>query len=104
MSTLNITKNNFQSEVLDSTTPVLVDFWASWCGPCRMLTPVVDQIAQEHAGALKVAKVNVDDEPQLAAQFGVMSIPTLVLFRDGRPVSKSVGVKPKQAILGMLEA
>ncbi len=104
MSTLNITKNNFQSEVLDSTTPVLVDFWASWCGPCRMLTPVVDQIAQEQAGALKVAKVNVDDEPQLAAQFGVMSIPTLVLFRDGRPVSKSVGVKPKQAILGMLEA
>ncbi len=104
MSTLNITKNNFQSEVLDSTTPVLVDFWASWCGPCRMLTPVVDQIAQENAGALKVAKVNVDDEPQLAAQFGVMSIPTLVLFRDGRPVSKSVGVKPKQAILGMLEA
>ncbi len=104
MSTLNITKNNFQSEVLDSTTPVLVDFWASWCGPCRMLTPVVDQIAQEQVGALKVAKVNVDDEPQLAAQFGVMSIPTLVLFRDGRPVSKSVGVKPKQAILGMLEA
>ena len=104
MSTLNITKNNFQSEVLDSLTPVLVDFWASWCGPCRMLTPVVDQIAQEQAGALKVAKVNVDDEPQLAAQFGVMSIPTLVLFRDGRPVSKSVGVKPKQAILGMLEA
>ena len=104
MSSLNVTKNNFKSEVLDSTTPVLVDFWASWCGPCRMLTPVVDQIAQERAGAVKIAKINVDDEPQLAAQFGVMSIPTLVLFRDGQPVSKSVGVRPKQAILGMLEA
>ncbi len=104
MSSLNVTKNNFKSEVLDSTTPVLVDFWASWCGPCRMLTPVVDQIAQEKAGAVKIAKINVDEEPQLAAQFGVMSIPTLVLFRDGQPVSKSVGVRPKQAILGMLEA
>ncbi len=103
MSSLTITQNNFKSEVLDSATPVLVDFWASWCGPCRMLSPVVDQIAQEKAGAVKVAKINVDDEPQLAAQFGVMSIPTLVLFRDGRPVSKSVGVRPKQAILGMLE-
>ena len=104
MSSLNVTKSNFKSEVLDSTTPVLVDFWASWCGPCRMLTPVVDQIAQEKAGAVKIAKINVDDEPQLAAQFGVMSIPTLLLFRDGQPVSKSVGVRPKQAILGMLEA
>ncbi len=103
MSGLTITQNNFKSEVLDSTTPVLVDFWASWCGPCRMLSPVVDQIAQEQVGALKVAKINVDDEPQLAAQFGVMSIPTLMLFRGGRPVSKSVGVRPKQAILGMLE-
>ena len=103
MSDLTITQNNFKTEVLDSKTPVLVDFWASWCGPCRMLTPVVDQIAEEKEGALKVAKINVDDEPQLAAQFGVMSIPTLMLFRDGRPVSKSVGVRPKQAILGMLE-
>ena len=103
MSGLTISQNNFNTEVLDSATPVLVDFWASWCGPCRMLTPVVDQIAQEKEGALKVAKINVDDEPQLAAQFGVMSIPTLMLFRDGRPVSKSVGVRPKQAILSMLE-
>ena len=103
MSDLLITQNNFKTEVLDSKTPVLVDFWASWCGPCRMLTPVVDQIAQEKEGLLKVAKINVDDEPQLAAQFGVMSIPTLMLFRDGRPVSKSVGVRPKQFILSMLE-
>ncbi|HWR23466.1 MAG TPA: thioredoxin [Feifaniaceae bacterium] len=103
MSGLVITQDNFKKEVLESETPVLVDFWASWCGPCRMLSPLVDQIAEEKEGALKVAKINVDDEPQLAAEFGVMSIPTLMLFRDGRPVSKSVGVRPKQAILGMLE-
>lgn len=103
MSSITITQNNFKSEVLDSDTPVLVDFWASWCGPCRMLAPVVDQIAQEKEGSVKVAKINVDDEPQLAAQFGIMSIPTLILFRDGSPVSRSVGLRPKQAILDMLE-
>lgn len=104
MSAVTITKANFKTEVLDSSIPVLVDFWATWCGPCRMLAPVVEQIAEEQKGYVKVGKVNVDDEPQLAAQFGVMSIPTLVLFKDGQAVNKSVGVRPKQSILSMLEA
>lgn len=104
MSAVTVTQRNFRSEVLESNTPVLVDFWATWCGPCRMLSPVVDQVAQEHAGALKVAKINVDEEPQLAAQFGVVSIPTLLLFRGGRAVNKSVGFKPKQALLDMINS
>ena len=104
MSAITITQNNFKKEVLESSKPVLIDFWASWCGPCRMIAPIVEQIADEQAGALKVGKINVDEEPQLAAQFGVMSIPTLVLFKDGQLVGKSVGVKPKQAIMSMIGA
>ena len=104
MSAITITQNNFKKEVLESSVPVLIDFWASWCGPCRMIAPIVEQIADEQAGALKVGKINVDEEPQLAAQFGVMSIPTLVLFKDGQLVGKSIGVKPKQAIMSMIGA
>ncbi len=104
MSAITITQNNFKKEVLESSQPVLIDFWASWCGPCRMIAPIVEQIADEQAGALKVGKINVDEEPQLAAQFGVMSIPTLVLFKDGQLVGKSIGVKPKQAIMSMIGA
>lgn len=104
MSALTITKNNFKHEVLESSEPVLLDFWASWCGPCRMIAPIVEQIATEQAGTVKVGKVNVDEEPQLAAQFGVMSIPTLVVVKDGQVVGKSIGVKPKQAIMSMLGA
>ncbi len=93
MSAVTITKNNFKQEVLESSEPVLIDFWASWCGPCRMIAPIVEQIATEQAGMVKVGKVNVDEEPQLAAQFGVMSIPTLVVFKDGQVVGKSIARK-----------
>jgi len=102
MSAVTITQKNFRTEVLESKTPVLVDFWADWCVPCRMLAPVVDQVAQEQAGALKVAKVNVDEEPQIAAEFGVVSIPTLLLFKGGSAVGKSVGIKPKQAVMELI--
>lgn len=101
MSVVTITKDNFQQEVLDSQKTVLVDFWATWCGPCRMLSPVVDEIAQEN-DAVKVGKVNVDEQPELASQFGVMSFPTLMVFRDGKPVNTSVGAVPKAKILSML--
>ena len=101
MSVVTITKENFRTEVLESDKPVLVDFWAAWCGPCRMLSPVVDEIAEE-TGSVKVGKVNVDEQPALAEQFGVASIPTLILFKDGNAVETSVGVRPKAAILAML--
>lgn len=101
MSVITITKENFDQQVLQSTKPVLLDFWASWCGPCRMLSPVVDEIAQEN-DAIAVGKVNVDEQPELATQFGVMSIPTLMVFKDGKAVNTSVGVVPKAKILAML--
>ena len=101
MSVTNINKNNFQNEVLNSEKPVLLDFWAPWCGPCRMVSPIVDEIATER-GDIKVGKVNVDEERELAGQFGVMSIPTLVVIKGGRVVNKMVGARPKGQILAML--
>ena len=101
MSAININKNNFQNEVLNSEKPVLLDFWASWCGPCRMVSPIVDEIAAER-GDIKVGKVNVDEQPELAAQFGVMSIPTLVVMKGGKVVNQMVGARPKSQILAML--
>ena len=101
MSVININKNNFQNEVLDSGKPVLLDFWAPWCGPCRMVSPIVDEIAAER-GDIKFGKVNVDEQPELAGQFGVMSIPTLVVIKGGKIVHQMVGARPKAQILAML--
>lgn len=103
MSITNITQDNFESEVLHSDRPVLIDFWADWCGPCKRLSPVVDEIARE-THQVKVCKVNVDDEPDLAEQFRVMSIPTLVLIKDGKIYNTSTGVKPKETIRQMILA
>jgi thioredoxin 1 len=101
MAVVTITKDNFDAEVLQSAQPVLLDFWASWCGPCRMLSPIVDEVADERAD-VKVGKVNVDEQPELASQFGVMSIPTLLVFQNGKLVNQSVGAKPKAAVLALL--
>ncbi len=101
MSVITITKENFETEVLKSDKPVLVDFWAVWCGPCQMLSPVVDKIADENE-AVKVGKINVDEQPELAQMFGVMSIPTLISFRDGKIANKSVGVISKEEILNLI--
>ena len=102
MATTVITKDNFQSEVLDYSGTVLIDFWADWCGPCRMLSPIIAQIAEEKASALKVGKINVDEEPTLAARFGVSSIPLVVKFVGGKPVASAVGYMPKKDLERML--
>lgn len=102
MSVLTLTKNNFDQEVLNSDKTVLIDFWASWCGPCRMVSPIVDEIAEQAGDTLKVGKINVDEESDLAAKFGVQSIPTLIVMKNGKVVNTSVGAKSKQAILAML--
>ena len=101
MSVITIKKENFEAEVLNSDKPVLVDFWATWCGPCRMVSPVVDEIADERSD-VKVGKINVDEQPELAARFGIMSIPTLMVFKDGKVADQAVGVRPKNLIEAML--
>ena len=101
MSVIHIDRNNFQSEVLDSDRPVLLDFWAPWCTPCRMVGPILDEIAGERSD-IKVAKVNVDEKPELDGKFGVMSIPTLVVVKEGRIVQQAMGARPKAQILSML--
>jgi thioredoxin 1 len=98
MKPIEVTDANFKSEVLDSSTPVLVDFWAEWCGPCKMIAPVVEQLATEYAGKLKVGKVDVDSNQQTSMQFGIRSIPTLLIFKNGRVVDQIVGAVPKHAL------
>ena len=101
MEPMTITSANFDTEVLHSDKPVLLDVWASCCGPCRMLSPIVDEVAEERTD-IKVGKVNVDEQPDLAAQFGVMSIPTLLVFKDGKLVNQTVGARPKSGVLALL--
>ena len=101
MAEIILTENNFEQEVLNSEIPVLVDFWATWCGPCRMLAPTIEKIAEEQEGKIKVGKIDVDEEPELAAKYGSSSIPTLMVFKKGVVVKASVGVQPKAAIEAM---
>jgi thioredoxin 1 len=99
-----LTDNNFQSEVIDSSGPVLVDFWAPWCGPCRMIAPMIEELAGEYSGSVKIAKLNIDDSPQAANNFGVSSIPTLMIFKGGEVVDRFVGVQPKNRLQAALDA
>ena len=103
MAELNITSLNFENEVLNSDKPVLLDFYADWCGPCKMLAPVVHEIAEENAGTIKVGKINVDEQMELAMRFQVSSIPMLAVFKDGKAITKSVGYRPKSEIAAMVE-
>lgn len=103
MATIKITKHNFEEEVLKSKEPIILDFWATWCGPCRMVSPTLDEISEEMEGVAKVGKINVDEETELASKFRVMSIPTLMVVKDGKISAQAVGVKPKKDILRMLE-
>ena len=98
MATVNVTDASFQADVVNSDTPVLVDFWADWCGPCKAIGPAVEALAEQYRGQLKVAKVNIDDNPKTAQTYGVMSIPTLVLFKDGKVLDTLVGLVPKERL------
>lgn len=102
MSAIKITAENYENEVLNSDKPVLLDFWAAWCGPCKMVSPLVDEIALENAD-IKVGKINVDEQPELAAKFGVMSIPTLVVMENGKEINRSIGAMPKASILKLVK-
>lgn len=103
MAELKITRENFENEVMKSNIPVLIDFWAPWCGPCRMMGPIIEQLAEEYEGKAKVGKVNVDEEGELSQAFGVMSIPTIVLVKDGKVVKQAVGARPKAEVEEMLQ-
>lgn len=103
MAELKITRENFENEVMKSDIPVLIDFWAPWCGPCRMMGPIIEQLAEEYEGKAKVGKVNVDEEGELSQAFGVMSIPTIVLIKDGKVVKQAVGARPKAEVEAMLQ-
>lgn len=98
MATVKIDNSNFQADVLDSKEPVVVDFWAEWCGPCKMIAPALEEIATELGGRVKIAKLNVDENPELAAKFGVRSIPTLMIFKGGEVAGTKIGAAPKTAL------
>ncbi|HEX3658646.1 MAG TPA: thioredoxin [Pirellulales bacterium] len=101
---LELTDKNFQTEVLQSGEPVLVDFWAPWCGPCRMIAPMIEELAAEYSGAIKIGKINIDDSPRAAGDYGVSSIPTLMIFKAGEVVDRFVGVQPKNRLQAALDA
>ena len=103
MSVLSLNANNFDEEVMHSDKPVLIDFWASWCGPCKMMSPVIDEIAEEMGDSIKVCKINIDEEQNLAVKYNVMTIPTFIVLKDGKEVDRSVGVQSKDEIKGMLK-
>ena len=103
MAIIHLTAEDFENEIQRAEVPVLVDFWATWCGPCKMLAPVLEEIDQELGGNARICKVNVDEQPQLAAQFGIMSIPTLIFYKNGAETGKMVGVRSKQDILDALQ-
>ena len=103
MAEIVITKDNFTKEVLESDIPVLVDFWATWCGPCRMIAPFIDEIAKEYDGKIKVGKINVDEEGELAVKFGIMSIPTVMVIKDGKVVNTAVGYRSKEQLVELLK-
>jgi thioredoxin 1 len=98
MTSNAVTTSTFESEVLESEQPVIVDFWAEWCAPCHMVSPLLDEIAAEHEGELRLVKVNIDEEVELAQRYGIQSIPTIVLFRDGKPAAAAIGAQPKRAL------
>ncbi len=102
MAELVITKENFEKEVLKSDIPVLVDFWAAWCGPCKMLAPTIEELAKEYEGKAKVGKINIDEQPELASKYGIMSIPTVLVFKEGNVAAQSVGFVPKEKLVAML--
>lgn len=98
MADVTVTDQNFEAEVLKSQTPVLVDFWAPWCGPCKIVEPIIEELAREYGGKIKVGKLNVDDNPQTAGQYNVMSIPTFLIFKNGKPVKTIIGAQGKDAL------
>lgn len=103
MPLIHLNEDNFQKEIIESKIPVLVDFWASWCGPCKMISPIIDEISKEYAGKLKVSKVNVDDNPQIASKFGIMSIPTILFFKDGQVVDQITGAVSKKVLKNKID-
>lgn len=100
---LKVTQESFNSTVIESKKPILVDFWAEWCGPCRMLSPVIEELADEYKGKVNFAKINVDENPKLASQYGVMSIPTIIIFKNGKPEQQVIGFRPKSELKKLID-